>query len=1065
MSSPKEILLGRLAIQRGVLSQQELDLALQAQADRGGSTPLGEMLIDLGLISRAQLESLVAEQRKNLEAPSPTSPEKTVGQDLLGRRAVEAGLLTEDQLKECMQLHGLSQRAGHPKRLGEILVELGHLTFDQVWGLLADQGKRLVRCPGCDAQYNVHGNANLTSIKCPNCDTRLAEPTAPALTAAEAASTVKVRKGPASPPAPRTPSNARGATAARRLKADGTWYGKLTEQRIPPAAPPGRKGTHATRIAKASRVNDDVEYLDYRRRVEVETRRKTWVVAGSVGLVALLALLFVRLSQTDGKEQAARPATPEEADLQPSIATVPPPGAGQGADDIRSFLDAHRDDPLVCARRVRELLEGHQDTAEGRDLAAMLPRYEQPLREAAEPRYRERVARSRDLARSGRYGEAMAAVTALPTEQDPLGLWTDDLAKASKAIADTARAEWTTIQAKALELGRAGNVEEAILLVARAKEFGIPEIGEEADRLQKGFIAELAKGGGDAPGAPDPPAQEPPPKAAEDPDEARRRALARVQKELDKELYGEAQAKAQKLLVDPSSSDADRADARIILDLVNEQAEKAVQEAESLEGAGDNEGAAGKWGRIATLFRGTEWAETAKKRQKECAAAARDAEAAKDLADLPAPSLVVRAIQRAIQQEGYHAVFTTTMRQYEPVVYEGDVHGTLLYIGAIDSEAKWAVFGRGSERVYQDGAGQWTKDKCGWPLHPNAILERIAASAGRSRFEGEKLEAVNGAQCRKIVIEANEAGIETMIETFYGRCDRKTFDVPKTTMTLRLFVCPGDGLVYRAEKEWMLPVSGDNPIWAVPSIDFTRYGQALEFPVPPEAASKLGVPPVLAGLDTPKTPASPLLSQAVASTRRQKAFHFILQKGGFSGGEYRGMMRGDVFTLKGEGTKPLELFGRGDTLVARDISGQWVDPSKAEQSIKYECEWMESPMEVLVRLQRCGKGAKYVGLGPVDVDGTPCVRIGCEADQALEREILRGSPWGTEEFNRKETHLYIGAAIDPTTGIIRRLYTDYQVSSSWYSWSYNQKSFDLYGFDADLTFEVPPAVASQLNVK
>ena len=335
MSSPKEVLLGRLAVQRGFLSQEDLDVALQTQTDRGGGPALGELLIELGLISRRQLDGLMAQQKDNLQSPSPYTEERTVGEDLLGRRAIEAGLLTQDQLAEGLRLHGLSQRAGEPKRLGEILVERGYLTFDQVWQLLGDQGKRIFRCPECRSKYNVHGIPDAASLKCRKCGTQLAEAPPP------------VPASPASPeplPPARTPSAAKPTPSPRKLKADGTWYGKTTADPPPGAAGPRRKATKVTRMTKSVQVDKDVEYLPYDRRVRVSSSRKRWTVFGTLGFLIAVTVLLVFKTRAQDAVVVKAPSAGDTSAGTPSPSATPGPG-GTGAEDDRSASAGPPDAP------------------------------------------------------------------------------------------------------------------------------------------------------------------------------------------------------------------------------------------------------------------------------------------------------------------------------------------------------------------------------------------------------------------------------------------------------------------------------------------------------------------------------------------------------------------------------------------------------------------------------------------------------------------------------------------------------------------------------------------------
>jgi type IV pilus assembly protein PilB len=105
-----ETRLGDLLVERRLVSQADLDEALAAQ--RGASTyvPLGQLLIDRGLITRRQLHHLLEWSNKRPK---------------LGEVLIKAGAIDESQLNRA-----LDEQSGLGLPLGETLIKLGYLTED-----------------------------------------------------------------------------------------------------------------------------------------------------------------------------------------------------------------------------------------------------------------------------------------------------------------------------------------------------------------------------------------------------------------------------------------------------------------------------------------------------------------------------------------------------------------------------------------------------------------------------------------------------------------------------------------------------------------------------------------------------------------------------------------------------------------------------------------------------------------------------------------------------------------------------------------------------------------------
>jgi hypothetical protein len=168
-------LLGTLLVDRELLTEAQLELSLAEQRHSGRL--LGQILVTRGYVGALALARVLAEQhgvelKDVAETPAATSSRTaaTTGEGEqawrpLGRVLVSRGMLTQAALE-----HTLAEQARNPeRRLGEILVAGGKLSGDELASALAEQhgvalpAKKLeaVIAPAVPGQprYRVHAAA------------------------------------------------------------------------------------------------------------------------------------------------------------------------------------------------------------------------------------------------------------------------------------------------------------------------------------------------------------------------------------------------------------------------------------------------------------------------------------------------------------------------------------------------------------------------------------------------------------------------------------------------------------------------------------------------------------------------------------------------------------------------------------------------------------------------------------------------------------------------------------------------------------------------------------------
>lgn len=167
-------LFGQIAVRLGIVTQKQLEEALEIQRFATGHRPLGLVLIDLKYVTQKDLDRIIKTQEEILQQQN--ARHRAVREDnFFGKVAIRLGYCTEEQLGECLALqeHLPPQRF---MRLGDIMVIKGYVTVDQVRKVVETQKGLIVYCPGCDTQYNVVMFKPGASIQCYRCGTPLRIP-------------------------------------------------------------------------------------------------------------------------------------------------------------------------------------------------------------------------------------------------------------------------------------------------------------------------------------------------------------------------------------------------------------------------------------------------------------------------------------------------------------------------------------------------------------------------------------------------------------------------------------------------------------------------------------------------------------------------------------------------------------------------------------------------------------------------------------------------------------------------------------------------------------------------
>lgn len=167
MATKDDLLLGRIAVERGLLTQPQLDGAIK---DLDGKTTLGSYLVDKGLVTKQRLEEAIQEQLKRIKTMEWY--EKMAKAELdFGQLLVKHNKATQNQVNKCLEIQQkLAEQGKQPiPRLGELLVEHGYVDAKTVQEVLRLQRKDILVCSSCGKQVNVIGLELNRAYKCKTC--------------------------------------------------------------------------------------------------------------------------------------------------------------------------------------------------------------------------------------------------------------------------------------------------------------------------------------------------------------------------------------------------------------------------------------------------------------------------------------------------------------------------------------------------------------------------------------------------------------------------------------------------------------------------------------------------------------------------------------------------------------------------------------------------------------------------------------------------------------------------------------------------------------------------------
>jgi len=180
LASKKDIILGRIAIERGLVDEAKLKDCFRAQQvfpsdpnqtlGTSQMRPLMAVLLEKGYVNEGQVAQLLDEQNRRLSIMERY--DQMVKQEMtLGQLLVKHNKATQLQINKCVELqHKYAEQGKGIPRLGELLVQHGFVDARTVQEFLRLQHKDVLLCTGCGKQFNVIGIEQGKTYKCKFCE-------------------------------------------------------------------------------------------------------------------------------------------------------------------------------------------------------------------------------------------------------------------------------------------------------------------------------------------------------------------------------------------------------------------------------------------------------------------------------------------------------------------------------------------------------------------------------------------------------------------------------------------------------------------------------------------------------------------------------------------------------------------------------------------------------------------------------------------------------------------------------------------------------------------------------
>lgn len=175
MGPQEDNLFGRIAIKQGYVTKEQLEQCVELQQSAEDSRLLGGIMIEQGFITKEQLRKVMILQKQAMAVPAKDEIERQADVSF-GYIAVQCGMVTSEQVYQCVHEQVQLARKGLYFRLGEVFITRGFMTPDDVNRVVELQQDYLLTCEECGHRVNALRHGPGEKVPCPNCTATLRMP-------------------------------------------------------------------------------------------------------------------------------------------------------------------------------------------------------------------------------------------------------------------------------------------------------------------------------------------------------------------------------------------------------------------------------------------------------------------------------------------------------------------------------------------------------------------------------------------------------------------------------------------------------------------------------------------------------------------------------------------------------------------------------------------------------------------------------------------------------------------------------------------------------------------------
>ncbi|MBI4613251.1 MAG: serine/threonine protein kinase, partial [Planctomycetes bacterium] len=168
MARRDEQLLGEIAVREGFLSLDQIEECVGLQEKEDAYRPLGALLIEKGYLEPRQLHTILEIQQQSAFQHERLE-RKRENDRIFSKICLSRGLVTFEQVNECLKVQTRKQKKGVFIPLSRLLLQKGHLSSEQVREVYKIQYGVVFYCAACQVSYQIPEYSQEKSYECPKC--------------------------------------------------------------------------------------------------------------------------------------------------------------------------------------------------------------------------------------------------------------------------------------------------------------------------------------------------------------------------------------------------------------------------------------------------------------------------------------------------------------------------------------------------------------------------------------------------------------------------------------------------------------------------------------------------------------------------------------------------------------------------------------------------------------------------------------------------------------------------------------------------------------------------------